>query len=107
MASKRIEELMKHASAKDQAAFKESVQTLRENNVQLKPDNYGPQTPPRRAEQIRTAEPTLNDTVFPHQPKAGQLRRGAEKIGQARSETQSKTAQPEKAHSGKEQDIDR
>lgn len=41
MASKRIEELMQNASAKEQAALKESVQTLKDNNVQLKADRYG------------------------------------------------------------------
>lgn len=94
MASKRIEELMQNASAKDQAAFKESVQTLKDNNVQLKADSYGPQTPARRAEQPRTSEPKLNETVFPNQQKPEQPQRGAQKIDQARSEMQSKAAEP-------------
>lgn len=89
MASKRIEELMQKASAKEQAAFKESVQTLKDNNVQLKADRYGPQTPARRSEQPRTSEPKLNDTVFPNQPQ-----RGAQKIDQAKSEMQQKAAEP-------------
>ncbi|GAB3226387.1 hypothetical protein [Spirosoma arcticum] len=97
MASKRIEELMQNASAKEQAAFKESVQTLKDNNVQLKADSYGPQTPPRQAEQARTSEPKLNETVFPDQQKPEQPQRGAQKIDQAKSETRDKTAEPSQA----------
>ena len=58
MASKRIEELMQNASAKDQAAFKDSMQTLKNHNVELKPDSYGPQTPPAR--QSRPGRPNRN-----------------------------------------------
>ena len=92
MASKRIEELMQNASAKDQAAFKDSMQTLKNHNVELKPDSYGPQTPPRQAEQTRTTEPKLNETVFPNQ------QRGADKIQQAMEQSQQpKAATQEKA----------
>ena len=92
MASKRIEELMQNASAKDQAAFKESVQTLKDNNVELKADSYGPQTPPRQAEQTRTTEPKLDETVFPNQ------QRGADKIQQAMDQSQQpKAAEQDKA----------
>ena len=97
MASKRIEEIMQNASAKDQTAFKESVQQLKDNNVQLKADSYGPQTPPRQAEQTRTAEPKLNETVFPNQQSKQEPQRGAQKIDQARIEMQTKVAEPSKA----------
>ncbi len=97
MASKRIEELMQNASAKDQTAFKELVQSLKDNNVQLKTDSYGPQTPARRAEQPRTSEPQLNETVFPNQQSKQELQRGAQKIDQARTEMQTKAAEPSQA----------
>ncbi|MGA0560780.1 hypothetical protein ACO2Q8_29210 [Larkinella sp. VNQ87] len=97
MASQRIEEIMRQASAKEQAAFKESVQTLKDNNVQLKADSYGPQTPPRRAEQTNTSEPKLNETVFPNQQSKQEPQRGAQKIEQARTEMQGKAAEPSQA----------
>ncbi|MPR37170.1 hypothetical protein [Salmonirosea aquatica] len=92
MASKRIEEIMQNASAKDQAALRDSAQTLKNNNVELKTDNYGPQTPPRRAEQARTAEPKLNEAVFPNQQN------GAQRIQEARERSQ----QPKAAESVQE-----
>ena len=97
MASKRIEEIMQNASTKDQAAFKDSVQQLKDNNVQLKADSYGPQAPARRAEQTRTAEPKLNETVFPNQQSKQEPQRGAQKIDQARTEMQTKTVESSKA----------
>ena len=106
MASKRIEEVMQKASTKDQAAFKESTQAFKDHNVQLKPDSYGPQTPPRQAEQTRTTEPKLNETVFPNQ------QRGADKIQQAMEQSQqSKAEEPsqkqEKTTPTQEHDMDR
>lgn len=85
---------MQNAAAKEQAAFKGSVQTLKDNNVQLKADSYGPQTPARRAKQPRTSEPKLNDTVFPNQQKPEQSQRGAQKIDQAKTEMQNKATKP-------------
>lgn len=92
MASQRIEEIMRQASAKDQAAFKDSVQQLKDNNVQLKADSYGPQTPARRAERPNANEPKLNETVFPNQQSKQEPKRGAQKIEQAKAEMQIKAA---------------
>ncbi|OIN55782.1 hypothetical protein [Arsenicibacter rosenii] len=94
MASKTIEEIMRQASAKNQAAFKESVQQLKDNNAQLKADNYGPQTFARRAEQTRTSEPQISERVSHH---LDNHQRGADKIRDAQTQSQQpKDAAPEK-----------
>lgn len=75
-------------------AFEQATQKLRDNEVRLKADSYGPQTPARRAEQTRTSEPQINEPVSRH---LDNHQRGADKIRDAQTQSQQpKDAAPEK-----------
>lgn len=76
----------KNLTPEQRKAMETATRKLQENKVELKQDSYGQQTPPRRAERVNTAEPKLNETVFPNQHQGKQEQRGAQLIQEKRDE---------------------